>query len=101
MNTQPLKNTESKVNIWKDTDPAERNMKLNNAIIAARKRMGQHSGDPDVYNMAKMDTIEIINENYSWFSVDEIEDVLYLGASGLIGDNIAISTRTIGTWFRN
>lgn len=99
MKTQSFTKTKEGIDLWKDLPEPIRNGRLHKAIIQARERIGQHNIDAGVYEIAKKDTKEIIEENYSWFSIDEIEDVFYLGAIGHLGDNISISTRTIANWF--
>ena len=103
MNTNPYSQTRKGLNLVKNMLVPQRNAWLTDIFKATIARMGQKTtieGDKVVeYALTDFATI-LIPQNDS-FSQDEIEEVLRLGATGELGDNIAMSSRTLTTWFKN
>lgn len=103
MNTAPYSNSIAGINLVKNMLIPQKNAWLTEIFKSTVARMGQrYAQDKDpVIDFALMDFAKVIIPKFDFYSMEEIESIMVLGATGELGDNIAISSRTITTWFRN
>jgi hypothetical protein len=52
-----------------------------------------------VFEITFTDLFEHIQEKFSFYSIEEIKDIMKLGAKGELGDKVSINTRTVIGWF--
>jgi len=100
MNTSGVEATLSGKGLFKNELIPQRNKFLLDECKQAAKRMGQNNVNEDVFMLAFEGLRDEILNLYSFYSLEEITDVMYLGAKGDLGDNVSISFRTFATWFK-
>ena len=103
MNTIGVKNTRDKINIWKEVDEGQRNTYLLDAMTKSSIALGQIKYDDpkreELFKFTYVEVRDIINENYGWWSLEEIGNFFELWVRGELGDNVMLSVRAIAMAF--
>jgi hypothetical protein len=100
MNTEPYNQTLEGTRLFKHQLRPQRNLWALEQIKEAFTRNGQYRVDLEIHEFVTKDFVEELEARYSHYSMDEIEEILKLGAKGELGDTVAISSRTICGWLR-
>jgi len=107
MNLKPYIATLEGQKIWRNQLIPQRNKALADMLLLAAKRMGQNSIDADVYKIAQIDMQNAVNDRLHYFSMEEIEELLRLGATGELNakdaktqNNGHFSAKNILDWVR-
>lgn len=98
MSTIGVETTLSGKNLFKNNLIPQRNKFILDEVKLAAKRMGQYKIDPEVFAITAKDVISEVERSYSYYSLEELEEVFRLGAMGKLGDNVSISMRTVLSW---
>lgn len=99
MDTHGLEMSLAGKNLYKANLIPQRKKAILDQVKLAAKRMGQTKIDAEVFQITAGDLIDEIESRYDYYSMEEIESVMKLGAVGRLGDNISLSTRTVISWF--
>lgn len=100
MNTKPYNQTLEGIRLFKHQLRPQRNLWALEQIKEAFTRNGQYRVDVEIHEFVTKDFVEELEARYSHYSMDEIEEILKLGAKGELGDTVAISSKTICAWLR-
>ena len=100
MNADPYRKTLEGANLFRNQLVPQRNAWILEQVQTAFKRAGQYKTDSDIIDLVTTDLKTEIENRFSHYSMDEIENILVLGAKGELGETTAISSRSVSGWLR-
>ena len=101
MNADAYRKTLEGANLFRNQLLPQRNAWILEQVQTAFKRAGQYKTDSDIIDLVTTDLKTEIEKRFSHYSMDEIENILVLGAKGELGETTAISSRSVSGWLRN
>lgn len=95
-----IKSSIQGTNLYKNQLIPQRKRFVLDEVKLAAKRMGQNKIDEEIFRVAAKDLIDEIERAYFFYSLEEIAEVMRMGATGQLGDSVSISSRTFISWFK-